>query len=137
MILKMSFWVYMLRCADGRYYTGHTDNLDRRVAEHMHGGYCNFTSSRRPVTLFWQEQFPTRVEALEAERRIGRWSRAKKEALARSDWQRVSFYVRPPGERFSTSLETNGHGSKGRSGHGQADDLSFVSSEVEKRGSTP
>jgi predicted GIY-YIG superfamily endonuclease len=106
----MSFWVYMLQCADGRFYTGHTDNLERRMAEHMYGGFCAFTSQRRPVKLVWQEQFSTRIEALEAERRIGRWSRAKKAALIRSDWRALSTLARPPSERFSTSLETNGSG---------------------------
>jgi predicted GIY-YIG superfamily endonuclease len=104
----MSFWVYMLRCADGRFYTGHTDNLERRLGEHAHGGFCAFTASRRPLTLAWQEEFPTRLEALEAERKVGRWSRAKKEALIRGDWPAISILARPPSERFSTSLETNG-----------------------------
>ena len=112
----MSFSVYILRCADGRYYTGHTDDLERRVAEHQNGGFCSFTSVRRPVELVFQEAFPTRIEALEAERRIGGWSRAKKEALIRGDWKSVSAFSRPPSERFSTSLETNGVGTvrKGR-----------------------
>jgi putative endonuclease len=108
----MAFWVYMLRCRDGRYYTGHTDNLERRIAQHMHGGYCAFTSPRRPVRLVWQEQFPTRIDAISAERQVGRWSRAKKEGLIRGDWQSVSFFARPPAERFSISLETNGVGEK-------------------------
>jgi predicted GIY-YIG superfamily endonuclease len=106
----MSFWVYLLRCADGRYYTGHTDELDRRMAEHAHGGFSRFTSQRRPVTLVWKEELPTRIEALEAERRIGGWSRAKKEALIKGDWPLLSALARPPHERFSTSLETNGDG---------------------------
>lgn len=106
----MAFWVYILRCHDGRYYTGRTDNLERRLAQHMHGGYCAFTASRRLVRLVWQENFPTRIEAIAAERQVGRWSRAKKEALIRNDWKSVSFFPRPPGERFSTSLETNGGG---------------------------
>ena len=49
----MAFWTYILRCADGKYYTGHTDDLERRMGEHAHGGYCSFTSKRRPVTLVW------------------------------------------------------------------------------------
>jgi predicted GIY-YIG superfamily endonuclease len=105
----MAFWVYILRCRDGRYYTGHTDCLERRIAQHTSGGFCAFTASRRPVELVWQEQFATRIEAIEAERQVGRWSRAKKEALIRGDWEGVSFFARPPCERFSTSLETNGN----------------------------
>jgi len=109
----MAFWVYMLKCADGRFYTGQTDDLDRRIAEHQTGGFCDFTSRRQPVTLVWSEYFPTRIEALEAERRIKPWSRAKKEALIRGDWATVSYYAKPPRERSlvpgpSTSLGTNG-----------------------------
>ena len=78
----MAFWCYILRCADGKYYTGHTDDLERRIAEHMHCGYCDFTSRRLPVEVVWTADFPTREEALSAEMRVKKWSRAKKEALA-------------------------------------------------------
>lgn len=104
----MAFWTYILRCADGKYYTGHTDDLERRMGEHAHGGYCSFTSKRRPVTLVWCAEFPTRYEALSCELQVGKWSRAKKEALMASDWQRLSCLARPPRERVSTSLDTNG-----------------------------
>jgi predicted GIY-YIG superfamily endonuclease len=115
----MAFWCYILRCADGKYYTGHTDDLERRIAEHMQGGYCEFTSRRLPVTLIWAGDFPTRAEALSAELRVKKWSRAKKEALAASDWKRLSYFAKPPRERVSTSLGTNGKGgtdSRGASG---------------------
>ncbi|MEJ7775799.1 MAG: GIY-YIG nuclease family protein [Sphingomicrobium sp.] len=121
----MAFWVYILRCADGRYYTGHTDNLERRIAEHQVGGFCDYTYKRQPVRLIWSENFSTRIEALEGERRIKPWSPAKKEALIRGDWAAVSYFAKPPGERPSTSLGTNGE-----------DDVAgrlLVSSEVETR----
>ena len=104
----MAFWCYILRCADGKYYTGHTDDLERRIAEHMHGGYCDFTSRRLPVELIWAADFPTREEALSSELRVKKWSWAKKEALAAGDWKRLSHFARPPRERVSTSLDTNG-----------------------------
>jgi predicted GIY-YIG superfamily endonuclease len=107
----MAFWCYILRCADGRFYTGHTDDLERRIGQHQTGGYCDFTSRRRPVTLVWAQDFPSRLEALETERRISPWSRAKKEALIAGDWSALSFWARPPCERPSTSLGTNGGGS--------------------------
>tara|TARA_R110000868_G_C10559438_1_gene736729 strand:- start:161 stop:508 length:348 start_codon:yes stop_codon:yes gene_type:complete len=106
----MAFWVYILKCADGRYYTGHTDDLERRIGEHQAGGFCAFTSKRRPITLMWNQPFATRIEALESERRIKPWSRAKKEALIREDWAALSHFSRPPRERPSTSLGTNGGG---------------------------
>jgi predicted GIY-YIG superfamily endonuclease len=106
----LSFWTYILHCADGRFYTGHTDNLETRYAQHQSGGFCDFTSRRRPVTLVWSEEFPTRIEAREAERRIKPWSRAKKEALIRGDWDALSYWAKAPKERPSTSLGTNGEG---------------------------
>ena len=102
------FWAYVLQCADGKYYTGHSDDLEGRFAQHQTGGFCDFISRRRPVRLMWSETFATRIEALEAERRIKPWSRAKKEALFRGDWAAISFFAKPPGERPSTSLGTNG-----------------------------
>ena len=104
----MAFWCYILRCADGKYYTGHTDDLERRIAQHHVGGFCDFTSRRRPVELIWAGEFVTRIEALESEFRVKKWSRAKKVALAASDWARLSHFARPPHERVSTSLDTNG-----------------------------
>ena len=95
----MAFWVYVLHCADGKYYTGHSDDLERRIAQHRTGGFCDFTSRRRPVHLMWSEYFPTRIEALEAERQIKPWSRAKKEALFRGDWAAISYFAKPPNER--------------------------------------
>jgi putative endonuclease len=122
----MAFWTYMLRCADNLYYTGHAEDLDVRLAQHQQGYFRTcWTYKRRPVELVWCEAFPTRDEALTAERMVGGWSRAKKEALIRGDWEGVSFYARPPRERFSTSLETNGD-------H-VIQPPPFASSEVEKR----
>lgn len=102
------FWVYMLQCADGSYYTGHTDDIDNRTAQHQSGLGGEWTRRRLPVRLVWSEAFPTRLEALEAERRIKPWSRAKKEALICGDWSMVSHFAKPPRERPSTSLGTNG-----------------------------
>jgi predicted GIY-YIG superfamily endonuclease len=71
---------------DDSYYTGHTDNLDERIAKHESGETEGYTSTRLPVRLVFSEQFPTREEALISEQQIKRWSRKKKEALMRRDW---------------------------------------------------
>ena len=81
--------VYILKCSDGSYYTGHTDNLESRVASHKIRQYCGYTSKRLPVELVWAQNFPSRGEALEAERQIKGWSREKKEALIRGDWDEI------------------------------------------------
>ena len=77
----MHFWTYFLRCSDGSYYAGHTDQIEARVAQHNAGHVAGYTASRRPVTLVWCGVFSTRDDAFAFERRIKGWSRAKKEAL--------------------------------------------------------
>lgn len=80
----------MLECADKSYYVGHTDNLELRVAQHQSGVIPGYTHERRPVRLVFSDGFSTRLEALEAERRLKGWGRAKKEALIAGDWARIS-----------------------------------------------
>jgi len=74
----VSFWVYILRCRDGAYYTGHTDDLEKRIAQHESGEIEGFTSGRGPFTLVYSSDCGTREEALAFERRVKGWSRAKK-----------------------------------------------------------
>ena len=81
----MSFWVYVLRCSDGSYYTGHTDDLQVRIGKHQIGEIPGYTASRLPVELVFSQECVTRVEALAAELQIKGWSRAKKEALFQGD----------------------------------------------------
>jgi putative endonuclease len=120
----MQFWIYILRCSDGSYYTGHSERLEHRLAEHADGLGGDWTR-RRPVELVWCADVPTREEALAFELRVKNWSRAKKEALIAGDWARVGHFARPPSERSSTSLGTNDQGS--------AETNPFVPSEVETR----
>jgi tRNA/rRNA methyltransferase len=82
----VDFYAYLLRCSDGSYYAGHTDDLEQRLAQHQSGAVTGYTRDKRPVELVWSEQFPTRDEAFASERRIKGWTRAKKEALIRGDW---------------------------------------------------
>ena len=79
----------MLRCADGSYYTGHTDNLEMRSARHQAGEIPGYTARRVPVALVYSEEFRTRDEALQRERQVKGWSRRKKEALISGDWNTV------------------------------------------------
>ena len=86
------FWVYILKCSDNSYYTGHTDNLDKRISEHNSGDVFGYTHTRRPVTLAYSEEMSTRYEALSRERQIKGWSRRKKEALIENDWKSLKQY---------------------------------------------
>ena len=85
----MAFHVYILNCSDNSYYTGHTDNLEKRMAEHQSGECGGYTSTRLPVELLWSQDCTTREEALSAEQQIKGWSRKKKEAMMRGDWKSV------------------------------------------------
>jgi len=90
----MGFWAYMLHCADRSFYVGHTDDLDARIGAHQSGLIPGYTSTRLPVTLVWSDEFPSRYEALQAERQIKGWSRMKKLALIRGDWSLISALAR-------------------------------------------
>jgi len=83
----VDFYTYMLRCSDGHYYVGHTDDLDARIAQHQVGAIPGYSEKTRPVTLVWSERFPDRDQAFAAEWQIKGWSRAKKEALIRGDFE--------------------------------------------------
>lgn len=86
----LPFFVYILKCKNGSYYTGHTDNLEKRLAEHKSGITSCYTFDKRPVELVYFQEFVTRVEAISAERQIKKWSRKKKEALIHADWQKLT-----------------------------------------------
>lgn len=83
------FFIYILKCADGSYYVGHTDDLEPRIVAHEEGLVSGYTRRRRPVIFQYAAEFPTRAEAIASERQIKGWSRAKKEALIRGDWDRI------------------------------------------------
>jgi predicted GIY-YIG superfamily endonuclease len=82
----MAAWTYMLRCADGSYYVGCTTALDQRLGEHQSGVFGGYTASRRPVEMVWAEEFQTVDQAITVERQMKRWSRLKKEAVIRGDF---------------------------------------------------
>jgi len=93
----MSFWVYIVKCADSSYYTGHTDSLERRLQQHHMGTIAGcYTLKRRPLQLVFSQDFPTREEALASEWQIKGWSRKKKEAMIRGDWAEVSRLAKAP-----------------------------------------
>ena len=103
------FYTYILQCADRSYYTGHTDDLEKRIAQHQTGTIRGYTYERRPVELMWVQEFTTRDEALSAEVRVKNWSRAKKEAYMRGDFELLSALARRPakaGQSAPASFET-------------------------------
>lgn len=101
------FYVYMLKCSDGSYYTGHTDNIEARISQHKQGLIKNcYTSTRLPVELVFHQDFGSRDEAFAAERKIKGWSRQKKEALIKKDWQLISLLAK---KHFHNNFLGNPH----------------------------
>ena len=94
-------FVYILKCADGSFYVGIAtgNDLTRRLAEHQSGAYPGYTFTGRPVTLVWSEQFARITDAIAVERKLKGWSRAKKEALIKSDWGAIEQLSKRRGGR--------------------------------------
>ena len=81
-------WLYILRCSDGSYYVGTTrGSLESRVAQHNAGTFQGYTTSRRPVELIFSQWFDRITDAIENERKLKKWSRAKKEAFIRGEFE--------------------------------------------------
>jgi putative endonuclease len=81
-------WLYILRCSDGSYYVGTTrGSLESRVAQHNAGTFQGYTTSRRPVELIFSQWFDRITDAIENERNLKKWSRAKKEAFIRGEFE--------------------------------------------------
>ena len=84
----MPYIVYILECSDGSYYTGSTDDLNKRLWQHEQGVEpSSYTYSRRPIRLVWaSEETQYYYDALRWERQIKGWSRIKKQALIRGEF---------------------------------------------------
>lgn len=80
------FYVYILYCADGTYYTGYSGDLARRFKQHQSGSIPRaYTKSRRPVKLAWAGEFDTKDEARDYEKKLKGWSTPRKEKLIAED----------------------------------------------------
>jgi putative endonuclease len=88
------YFVYIVECIDGSYYTGVTSDLEIRINEHNSGFYKGYTSSRLPVKLVYSNRFTNINDAINAEKQIKGWSRAKKEALIIGDYDLLKILSR-------------------------------------------
>ena len=84
------YYVYILECKDASFYVGVTSDMDRRLNEHNAGKYPDaYTHSRRPVKLVFCQDFLGPNQAIEFEKKIKKWSRAKKQALIDGDFNKL------------------------------------------------
>lgn len=74
-------YVYIVECEDGTYYTGWTNNLDKRLKAHNDGKGAKYTRARRPVSLVYYEEFRTKEEAMRREYAMKRMTRNEKSQL--------------------------------------------------------
>jgi predicted GIY-YIG superfamily endonuclease len=87
-------WVYILRCADGTLYDGHTYDPLTREQTHNEGRGGSYTALRRPVTIVYSEPHESLESALARERQLKRWTRAKKESLIAGDLRSLKHLSR-------------------------------------------
>jgi putative endonuclease len=97
----MPYLVYILECSDGSYYTGSTNDINKRLWQHEQGvELSSYTYTRRPVKLVWtSEETEHYYDALRWERQIKGWSRAKKRALIRGEFQALHEIVKAEREK--------------------------------------
>ncbi len=86
--MKTGF-VYILKCSDDSYYTGVTNDPERRLVEHQIGQCDGYTKSRRPVKMVWISEEMDILTAIENEKRIKGWRREKKEAIINNKWDKL------------------------------------------------
>lgn len=78
-------YTYILKCKDGTYYTGWTNNLEKRINDHNEGSGAKYTKLRRPVELVYHEVFATKEEAMRREYAIKQMTRKEKEELIQKE----------------------------------------------------
>ncbi len=80
----MPYFVYVILCADGSYYTGYTKNVDSRMRMHINGKGARYTRAHKPKRVVHVEQFGSRAEAMRREKALKRLSHEEKAKLARN-----------------------------------------------------
>ena len=86
------YYTYILKCSDGSYYVGSTNDLPQRLARHNAGRGPKWTACSLPVKLVYHETHESETEAVQRERQIKKWTRAKKEALIAGDKETLKGY---------------------------------------------
>ncbi len=89
----MKGYVYILKCANGSYYTGSTTDIERRLWEHQNGEGSNYTKAHLPVELVYVDEFPRIDDAYYREKQIQGWSRKKKEALIADNYEALHKFA--------------------------------------------
>ena len=106
MKIAHNYFVYIVECKDSSYYTGVTNDLDRRLWEHNSDeNRSSYTYKRRPIILKYFQRFQDINQAIEFEKQIKGWSIKKKEALFREDWEEIERLAKSHTNPSSTSSD--------------------------------
>ncbi|MEP7255507.1 MAG: GIY-YIG nuclease family protein [Ferruginibacter sp.] len=106
MKIAHNYFVYIVECKDSSYYTGVTNNLERRLWEHNNDeNKLSYTCKRRPVVLKYFQRFQDINQAIAWEKQIKGWSRKKKEALFKEDWEEIKRLAKSHINPSSTSSD--------------------------------
>ena len=102
------YYVYILKCADNSYYTGITNNINRRLLEHQNGiNQDCYTYNRRPVELVFCTEFNDVNQAIAFEKQVKGWSRKKKEAIINDKWEDLKKLAACQNESNSNNYKKN------------------------------
>jgi putative endonuclease len=102
------YFVYILKCSDNTFYTGVTNNLERRLAEHSEGldPFC-YTAKRRPLELVFVQEFQEIKEAIAFEKQIKGWGKRKKLALINEEWGKLKELAECKNETSHKNFKEN------------------------------
>ena len=86
-----NYYIYILLCSDNSYYIGVTNNIQNRIIQHESGSdSLSYTFNKRPIKLVYTETFNDIKQAIEREKQLKKWSRAKKEALINNETDKLN-----------------------------------------------
>lgn len=83
----MSYYVYIILCSNGKYYVGHSHNIEKRFDRHLDKSGAKFTAQNKPIRILWKQEFATEIESIKREKQIKGWTRQKKEKLIQGIWK--------------------------------------------------
>lgn len=83
---QKSYFIYILLCKGNTYYTGYTDNVEKRFETHKAGKGAKYTKAFPPIKILYTQEFKTKSEAMRAEAMIKRLTRKQKDELIRKGW---------------------------------------------------
>lgn len=101
--------MYILERASGHYYTGSTNNLERRLLEHQNGEGANFTKKHLPVKLVYFEEYQRIDHAFYREKQVQGWSRKKKEALINGSFDKLPLLAKNRTQYLQSMTSTDPH----------------------------